>query len=70
MAPPARCPAQPNQARCLGRDTVRGDQLLLLADRVEEAERVHAEADQANDRDCQQAAAGARGDGHALAFLR
>ena len=69
MAPPARRPAQPDQARRLGGNAVRGHQLLLLADRVEEAERMHAEADQPHDRDRQQTRAGAHGDAHPLAFL-
>jgi hypothetical protein len=55
MAPPARCAAQPHQARGLGRHAVYGDQLLLLADRVEEAQRVHAEADQPDSRERRQA---------------
>jgi hypothetical protein len=70
MAPPARRSAQPDQACRLGGNTVGGDELLLLADGVEETERVHAEADQADDRDREQAAAGAQGDAHALASLR
>jgi hypothetical protein len=47
MSPPRRRPAQAHQARGLGRDAVGGNELLLLAHRVEEAERVHAEADDA-----------------------
>lgn len=37
---------QADQARRLGRHAVHGDELLLLADGVEEPERVRAEADQ------------------------
>jgi hypothetical protein len=55
MAPPARCAAQSRQARGLGRHAVNGHQLLLLADRVEEAQRVRAEADQPDRRERRQA---------------
>jgi hypothetical protein len=50
MAPPGGCPAQPDQARRLSRQAVAGHELLLLADRVDEAERVHPEADHPDDR--------------------
>ena len=70
MTPPVRCSAQPDQARRLSGNAVCGHELLLLADGVEEAERVHAEADQPDDRDGQQTAAGAHGDSDPLAFLR
>jgi hypothetical protein len=50
MAPPGGGPAQPYQPRRLGRHAVGRHQLLLLTDRVDEAERVHAEADHAHDR--------------------
>ncbi len=43
-------------------------QLLLLADRAEEAERVHAEADQPHDRDRQQSRA--RADSHPYPLAR
>lgn len=49
MAPPAGRPAQPHQARGLRRDAVRRHQLLLLADRADEAERMHPEADHPHD---------------------
>jgi hypothetical protein len=54
MAPPAGCAAQPGQARRLGGHAVGRHQLLLLTDRVDEAERVYAEADHANDAHRQQ----------------
>ena len=47
VPPPGRRPRQPHQAGGLGRHAVGGHQLLLLAHRVEEAERVRAEPDQA-----------------------
>ena len=50
MSPPGGCPAQPDQPRRLGRQAVGRHQLLLLADRVHEAQRVHAEADHPDDR--------------------
>jgi len=50
MAPPGRCSAQPGQARRLGGHAVGRHQLLLLTDRIDEAERVHTEADHADDR--------------------
>jgi hypothetical protein len=43
--------AETEQACRLGGDRVRGDQLLLLADRVEEAERVRTEADHPDEHD-------------------
>ncbi len=46
MPPPARGPAQADQARGLGGHAVGGHELLLLADRVEKAEGVRAEAHQ------------------------
>ena len=52
MTPPCgrrvRGARDPHQARRLGRDAVRRDELLLLADRRQEAERVRAEADDAD----------------------
>jgi hypothetical protein len=48
MAPPARSAAEPYQAGRLGGDAVGGHELLLLTHRAEEAERVHAEADDAH----------------------
>ncbi len=50
MPPPGRRPRQPHQAGGLGGHAVAGDELLLLAHRVEEAERVGAEPHQAEDR--------------------
>ncbi len=55
MTPPAGCAAQPEQPRGLGGDAVRGHELLLLADRAEEAERVHAKAEHAEQRQREQA---------------
>jgi hypothetical protein len=55
VAPPARRAVQPHQTRRLGRHAVGGHQLLLLADRAGEAERVRAEADQPDHRDQRQA---------------
>ncbi len=46
MPPPGWRAREPDQAGGLGRHAVGGHQLLLLAHRVEEAERVRAEADQ------------------------
>ncbi len=46
MPPPGRRAREPDQAGGLGGNAVGGHQLLLLAHRVEEAERVRAEADQ------------------------
>jgi hypothetical protein len=51
MPPPCRRPVQAEQARGLRRDAVGRDELLLLADGVEEAERVHAESDDTDGRD-------------------
>jgi len=59
VAPPARRPAQPHQAGGLGGHAVGGHQLLLLAHRAEEAQRVGAEADHADDGKRHQAQAGA-----------
>jgi hypothetical protein len=70
VSPPARRSAQADEAGGLGGNAVRGHELLLLAHRVEKPERVHAEADNAHQRDREQAAAGAQGDGRALASLR
>ncbi len=61
---------QSEQARGLGGDAVRRDQLLLLADGVEEAECVHAEAEYADRGDDEQAERRARGDLGALARAR
>ncbi len=49
MAPPRRGAGQPHQPRRLRRDRVDRDHLLLLADGVQEAERVRAEAGEADD---------------------
>jgi hypothetical protein len=46
VAPPAGRAAEADEPGRLGRHTVHGDELLLLADGAEEAERVAAEADQ------------------------
>jgi hypothetical protein len=63
VAPPRRGPTQPEQARRLRGDAVRRHELLLLADRAEEAERVDAEAEHAEHSQRQQAED--RGEGHA-----
>ena len=70
MTPPAGRAAQPHQARCLGGDAVRGHQLLLLTHRVQETERVHAEADHAQRHQREQAEHRAGGRAYALALLR
>jgi hypothetical protein len=67
VAPPARRAAESHQAGRLGRDAVHGDELLLLADGVEEAERVGAEADQPQRSERQQADGGAGKQAQALA---
>ncbi len=51
MTPPGRGAAESHQPGGLRRDAVGGDELLLLADRVEEAEGVCAKADQPDRRD-------------------
>ncbi len=55
MPPPSGRAAQAHQPRSLGGDAVGGHKLLLLADGSQEAERVHAEADDANGHKRQQA---------------
>ncbi len=70
MAPPAGGAAQPHQPRRLGWQAVRGHQLLLFADRAEEAEGVDAEPDHAHERDRQQAERRARRHAPALAPAR
>ena len=70
MAPPAGGSAQPHQPRRLGGQAVRGHQLLLFADRAEEAEGMDAEPDHANERDRQQAQRRARRHAPALAPAR
>jgi hypothetical protein len=67
VAPPARRAVQAHQARHLGRHAVGGHQLLLLADRAGEAERVRAEADQPDHRDQRQAQRSGRHHAQALA---
>jgi len=54
VAPPRRGAAEPEQARGLGGDAVRGHELLLLAHRADEPERVPAEADEADRHERQQ----------------
>ena len=54
MTPPARRPAEPHQPRGLGGDAVRRHELLLLADGAQEAERMHAEPEQPDERERQQ----------------
>jgi hypothetical protein len=70
VAPPARRPAEPHQAGGLRGDAVRRHQLLLLADRAHEAERVRAEAEQPHQRDRQQSSACPERDPRALASPR
>jgi hypothetical protein len=48
---------------------VGGDKLLLLTDGIQEAERVHAEAEHADERDRQQRAACGERDAKALSHL-
>lgn len=70
MAPPARRVgggSEPHQARGLRGQAVRGNQLLLLAHRAGEAERVRAEADQPDRRDHRQAQRGGARRAQALA---
>jgi hypothetical protein len=67
LAPPARQPAEPHPTRRLRRDAVRGDQLLLLADRVQEAKRVRAEAHDRHNREQPERARGAGRHPHPLA---
>ena len=68
MAPPARRASQSHQACGLGGDAVGGHQLLLLAHRADEPERVRSEADQSEHREQSQAQPG-RGR-HAQALAR
>jgi hypothetical protein len=70
VAPPARRPAEPHQAGGLCGDAVRCHELLLLADRAHEAERVLAEAEQSQQRDRQQSGACAERHPRALASPR
>ncbi len=70
MAPPGRRAAEAHQARGLRGDAVGGHQLLLLADRVEEAESVHAEADHADREQREHAERDARQRREALAAKR
>jgi hypothetical protein len=67
MAPPFRHPFESQQPRRLGRDAVRGDQFLLLADGSREAERVSAEPEHADRGNDDQRTGGAGGDPSALA---
>jgi hypothetical protein len=55
MTPPAWRSAQPHKAGGLRGDAVDGDKLLLLADCAQEPQRVRAEADQPQDRECREA---------------
>jgi hypothetical protein len=61
---------QAEQAGRLCRHAVHGDQLLLLADRVEKAQRVRAEAEHANGAEREQAEHGSPGDLAAFAPAR
>jgi len=70
MTPPARRTRKAEQARRLGGDAVRGHELLLLAERVEEAERVHAEAEHTERAQREQAEAGRRENPQALPRAR
>ncbi len=68
MPPPRGGARQPDQAGGLGGDAVDRDELLLLADGVEEAERVRAESDQPHERQRDKARGG--GGDHARAIAR
>jgi hypothetical protein len=70
VAPPARRPVEPHQAGGLRGDAVRRHQLLLLADRAHEAERVRAEAEQSDQCDRKQSTARAQRHPRALAGPR
>jgi hypothetical protein len=70
MAPPAGRPAQPDQARCLSRHAVRCHQLLLLADRTDEAERMHTEAGDSYEDHRQQGRHDAQGEARPLTRIR
>jgi hypothetical protein len=70
VAPPARRSVEPHQAGGLRGDAVGGHQLLLLADRAHEAERVRAEAEQSHQCDRQQRGACAQCHPRALASPR
>jgi hypothetical protein len=67
VTPPGGGAGEPDQARGLGRDAVRRHELLLLADRIQESERVRSEADQRQRTQRQQAQAGARKDRQTIA---
>ncbi len=66
MAPPRRGALKPEQARRLGGHAVRGDQLLLLAERAEEPQRVRSEPDHAHCGDCHETARARHCDAPAL----
>jgi hypothetical protein len=70
VAPPCRRAAQPYKARRLGGDAVGRHKLLLLADRVEKAQRVAAEAEQRQQRQRSQAQQRAHRRPDALARVR
>jgi hypothetical protein len=63
VAPPRGGAAEPDQARCLGGNAVRRHELLLLAERAEEAERVDAKPKHADEAQREQTDGG--GDDHA-----
>lgn len=67
MAPPVGESAQAHQPRRLGGDAVGSYQLLLLAQRVQEAKRMRAEPDDRHDAQQHERAAGARRHPQALA---
>ncbi len=66
MAPPRRGAVKPEQARGLGGHAVRGDQLLLLAERTEEPQGVRPEPDHAHRGDRHQTGRARRRDAPAL----
>jgi hypothetical protein len=70
MPPPGGSAAEAEQPRGLRGDAVRRDELLLLSDRAQEAERVHAETEHADRRDRQQAEYRAERDRAAFAHAR
>jgi hypothetical protein len=70
VAPPGRRAAQAHQPRGLGRHAVDRHELLLLANSVEEAQRVRAEPDHPDGRERREAHERAAGNRHALSRAR
>jgi hypothetical protein len=67
VTPPARHATQADQASSLGGNAVGCDQLLLLAEGIDEPERMSAESDDRNQRQQRKGAGRARGDSHPFA---